>query len=134
VHEEKALTADVEFEVDGVTLDFRDGQMTITGALRQLGSTPPEVVWVWAYFVNPGLDVPGSWSGKPIKLLAPFARGTEARINAREHFHWWNNSDVPRSGYHAHVRIATSDAGAAQVPPRERDYTLERTVPVTTIT
>lgn len=120
----------ITFDVEEVTLDFRDGQMTISGTLHQVGGAPPEVVWVWPYFTNPDLPIPGSWSDKPIKLLAPFARGPEARVSARGHFHWWNNSDAPRGGYYAHVHVSAADAHSVAVPPPAREYGLEGAVAV----
>ncbi len=124
------MESGVKFDVEDVSLDFQNGQMTINGILRQAGGTPPEVVWVWSYFINPSLPIPGSWSNAPIKLLAPFVRGPEARVSATGHFHWWNNSDAPREGYFAHVRVSATDANSAAVPPPEREYGLEGAVPV----
>lgn len=116
-----------------VALDFATGDMEIRGHLTWDDGPHPEVLWVWAYFLNPNEDMPGgrgSRSNLPIKLLQPLRQSTAAHIVARGHFHWWNNPDAPRDGYVAHVFVAAASSEDAQVPVRNRDYSTVRAVPV----
>jgi hypothetical protein len=116
-----------------VSLDFESGQMEVTGHLIWKNGPHPEVVWVWAYFLNPREALPagpGSRSNPPIKLLQPLRHSTAADIVARGHFHWWNNPDVPRDGYLAHVFVAAASSTDAQVPVRSRDYNPANAIPV----
>src|SRR5215211_1530030 len=95
----------VRLHAPSVSLDFETGEMEITGHLTWEDGPHPEVLWVWAYFLNPGETVAGSRSSNPIKLLHPLHHSTSADIVARGHFHWWNNPDAPRDGYYAKVSV-----------------------------
>jgi hypothetical protein len=73
-----------------VVLDFTTGEMEIRGHLSWDGGPPPEVIWVWAYFLNPSESMPGgrgSRSASPIKLLNPLRGQSSATVVARGHFH-----------------------------------------------
>lgn len=117
-----------------VALDFESGTLEIRGHLTWDSGPHPEVLWVWAYFLNPGENVPGrspaSRSNPPIKLLHPLRQATAADIIARGHFHWWNNPDAPRDGYLAKITIAAASSEDAQVPVGKRDYSTVDAIPV----
>jgi len=116
-----------------VSLNFGNGDMEIRGHLTWEAGPYPEVVWVWAYFLNPGeaaTGVTGSRSSSPIKLLHPLRHNKSAEIVARGHFHWWDNSDAPRQGYLAKVTISAASSDSVAVPVRQRDYSALDAVPV----
>ncbi|HEX8674696.1 MAG TPA: hypothetical protein VF710_22535 [Longimicrobium sp.] len=127
------MKPEIDFDVEEVTLNFATGEMEIRGRLRRISGPPPEVVWVWSYFLNPDVEPTGSWSGAPIKLLGPLSQGDEATLSARGHFHWWNNQDVPRNGYYAHVSVSPDTGLDATVPVPRREYTLEGAVRVRSV-
>jgi hypothetical protein len=92
---------------------------------------------VWAYFINPtetynGQPIGGSRSDEPIELADPFGAADTAHIVARGPLHWATNSDAPRTGYHARVSVSARSAEDAQVPPKQRDYSREHAIRVTT--
>jgi hypothetical protein len=117
-------SASIAFDVESVTLNYKTRNMEIRGKLRNNGTTKPEKVWVWAYFFAPNSEyASGSWSGSPIELNNPFASGNEANVTATGHFHWWDNSHTPKSGYYARVNTSTQSGDAAIVPTEQRNKT-----------
>lgn len=112
----------VTFEPESVTLNYRTRQMEITGTLRNASPTRPERVWVWAYFFNPSFS-DGSWSDQAIEIENPFRSGDTARITARGHFHWWNNSYTPTSGYFARTSVSVASGEGAHIHSSVRNKT-----------
>ncbi|HYX72064.1 MAG TPA: zinc ribbon domain-containing protein [Nitrososphaera sp.] len=114
--------SDVSFDVSSVTLNYQTRQMEIRGMLRNNGSSKPNRVWVWAYFFAPASEyADGSWSDSPIEIDNPFASGDTATITATGHFHWWDNSYTPKSGYYARVSVSAQSSEAAKVPSAQRN-------------
>jgi hypothetical protein len=96
--------------------------MEIRGTLRNNGSSKPDKVWVWAYFFAPTSEyADGSWSDSPIEIDNPFASGDTTIITAAGHFHWWDNSYTPKSGYYARVNVSAQSGEAAKVPSAQRN-------------
>lgn len=125
--------ADVEFAPSSVTLDYGAKEMIIRGTLRMPeGGPAPERAWVWAYFVNPSVTREGSWSGSPIEVRPKFTKNGTAPIVARGHFHWADNPDIPRSGFHARVSASLVSPEHATVPSAQRDYSAAGAVQVRT--
>lgn len=120
----------VALDPSRVTLNWRAGQMEIRGTLTKPVGAVPDTVWVWAYFVHPGVSPSGSWSDAPIAVVRPFARGHTASIVARGPFHWATNPDLPRNGYFARVSASAASAAAAQVPSGARQYSTSGAVRV----
>ncbi len=111
----------ISFDVESVTLNYKTRNMEIRGKLRNTEATKPQKVWVWAYFFAPNTEHTGSWSGLPIELSNPFVSGDEANVTATGHFHWWDNSFTPKSGYYARVSTSTQSGEAAQVDSAQRN-------------
>ena len=126
------------FVPSGVVLNYTTGEMEIQGLLaHEPGGAPPLRVWVWAYFINPtekvnGEPMGGSRSDEPIDLAHPFGAGDTARIVARGPFHWATNSNAPKSGYYARVSVSARSAEDARVAVKQRDYSQEHAIRVTT--
>ena len=121
-----------------MTLNYATREMEIQGVLaREPGSTPPPRVRIWVYFINPtekadGQQVGGSRSDEPIALGQPFGTEDTARIVARGPFHWATNSDAPKSGYYARVSVSARSSEDVRVPIKQRDYSREHAIRVTT--
>jgi hypothetical protein len=125
--------AEIEFAPSSVTLDYGAREMIIRGTLRKPeGGPAPERAWVWAYFVNPSVSPAGSWSGSPIEVRPKFEKNGTAQIVARGHFHWADNPDIPRSGFHARVSASLVSPDDSTVPSGERDYSSAGAVRVRT--
>lgn len=117
-----ATSSNVSFDVSSVTLNYQTRQMEIRGTLRNNGNSKPDKVWVWAYFFAPASEyADGSWSDSPIEIDNPFASGDAATITAAGHFHWWDNSYTPKSGYYARVNVSAQSGEAAKVPSAQRN-------------
>lgn len=122
--------AEVTFVPTSVTLDYGAQQMEIRGRLRHAPGPTPARVWVWAYFVNPGVSQSGSWSDEPIEITQPFPHGDTATIAARGHFHWATNSDLPRAGYFARINVSARAPEDARVPSSSRIYNTDDAIQV----
>lgn len=123
----------VEFWPSEVVMDFTNGALRISGRLEWKGGPAPEVLWIWAYFLNPSEPIEGSRSDRPLKVLHPLRGQKAADVTAKGRFHWWNNPDVPRSGYFAKVTVSASSRDDAEVPIEIRDYTAFEAIPVVVI-
>lgn len=129
---------EVSFLPSAVTLKYATREIEIQGVLaREPGSAPPPRVWLWAYFINPtekvdGEPTGGSRSDEPIERAHPFGPEDTARIVARGPFHWATNSDAPKSGYYARVSVSARSSEDARVPVKQRDYSREHAIRVTT--
>jgi len=128
--DEAPAMTEIEFTPTDVQLSFSTGEMRIRGTLVHAAGPVPPRVWVWAYFFNPRVEPEGSWSDFPIEISDPFAAGDSVQVDVSGPFHWWTNSDLPRSGYFARVSASALSEAAAQVRPAARNRSVAGAIPV----
>jgi hypothetical protein len=116
----------VAFDLTSVSVDYATEQSNVTLTLHHVAGPVPKFVWVWVYFINPGLSGhhgnQGRWSGEPVKIDAPFREGSPATVTVQARCSWCDDPELPKIGYYAKVRVSTVSKEDASFHAPSRDY------------
>jgi hypothetical protein len=122
----------VTFKTKNVTLDLsaKKAHVTLTLERAPAGGTPPQSVWVWAYFFTP--DAPGHYcAGEPVEVKQPFASGGSTTVTVDSTVGDCPAPRTPSSTYYARVNVSPESAFAARLTEGRISYDITQASPVT---